>query len=124
MDELNVRPRIRSRDNLGGTIIGPETAMFSPESVDTLAQSFLQLSSLHFDAHAPSQLPDRDELITIWRSGLRTTSIIRHTPASKLILPEVFPVMESWPGIAAGKFRMTNEKQNSHLRTWMIRRYI
>jgi hypothetical protein len=40
MDELNVRPRIRGRDNLGGTIIGPGTAMFSPESVDTLAQSF------------------------------------------------------------------------------------
>jgi hypothetical protein len=65
MDELNVHPRIRGRDNLGGIIIGLGTAMFSPKSVDTLVQSFLHLSSLHFDAHDLSQLLDRDELITI-----------------------------------------------------------
>jgi hypothetical protein len=65
MDELNVRRRIRGRDNLGGTILGPGTATFSPESVETLIQLFLQLSSLHFDARDPSQLLNRDEFITI-----------------------------------------------------------
>jgi hypothetical protein len=123
MDGLNVRPRIRGQDNLGDTIIGPGTTTFSSELVDTLVQSFLQLSPLHFDAHDPSQLLSRDELITILANWV-ATSITRQTPAARLILPEVFPVMESWPGTAVGKFRMTNEKQNSHLRTWMIRRYI
>jgi hypothetical protein len=36
MDELNVHARIRGRDNLEGTIIGPGKATFSPESVDTV----------------------------------------------------------------------------------------
>jgi hypothetical protein len=65
MDELKVRPPICGRENLGGTIIGPGTAMFSSESGDTLVQSFLQFSSLHFDTHDMSQLLDCDELITI-----------------------------------------------------------
>jgi hypothetical protein len=65
MDELNVRPRIRGRDNIGSAIIGPGTTTFSPESVDTLVQSFFQLLSWHFDAHDPSQLLDRDELVIL-----------------------------------------------------------
>jgi hypothetical protein len=95
MDELNVRPRIHARDNLLGTIIGSGIATFSPESVDPLVQSFPQFSSLHFDAHDPSQLLDRDELITILVKWVTNDKHHKADPAARLILPEVFPVMES-----------------------------
>jgi hypothetical protein len=62
MQELDLHPCIRGRDNLGGTIIGQGSAWYFPKGVDAVLHSFLTVTSLYFGVSETALPLDQGEL--------------------------------------------------------------
>jgi hypothetical protein len=65
MDELGLHPRIRGRDNVGGTVIGKGSIDFSLPYLERIYHSFLAHAGLHDDAPDPSVLMDGAQLVEL-----------------------------------------------------------